>query len=84
MLNKKSTKLENVPIVFKILGEGFPCDICGAIFSERYKLQRHIETHMNKVAETCIFCGKFFNSSKIYAKHLEVHERKGLSYFFCM
>ena len=74
--------IKNINICVYLIGDGFVCDLCDAVFTERYKLHRHIDTHRNKVAETCQLCGKFFESSKKFEKHLEIHQRKGLLLLF--
>jgi uncharacterized C2H2 Zn-finger protein len=48
----------------------FGCPVCGAEFSRKNSMRRHVLTHINLRPYNCVTCQKSFYRSDIYKRHL--------------
>ena len=51
----------------------YQCDICQKVFSRKWSLTRHKQTHSNLKKYVCGTCGKRFNRKDYLSHHLAVH-----------
>ncbi|XP_052066949.1 zinc finger protein 721-like [Mytilus californianus] len=51
----------------------YPCSTCGKVFTQKYSLNWHQQTHYEKKQFKCDVCGKEFNFKGNLKTHLRVH-----------
>ncbi|XP_071121483.1 zinc finger protein 208-like [Mytilus edulis] len=54
-------------------GPYFPCSTCGKVFTQKYSLNWHQQTHYEKKQFKCDVCGKEFNFKGNLKTHIRVH-----------
>ena len=64
----------------------FKCNVCGAEFTLKSSLQRHVKKYHLEGNNQCIFCDKFFTSEHKLSQHQKMHsgypcEKCGKSFF---
>jgi len=54
------------------IGKG-PCSICGKMFSDNYKFNRHMTSHTGEKPFSCDHCGKHFSRKDKLNNHQKLH-----------
>ena len=57
-------------------GTMWKCTVCEKMLKEKYKLERHVETHIEGFSRRCVLCDKICKTRNALSAHISIFHRK--------